>query len=227
LVFDYIDRMMVGEKGEWPGVKSPPGIVKYEGFQVLPLEDVLMWLEEMNKVLPCFKGATDQHGGQQLVQLLELKKIRNVELVNLTPAINSQMAYALRGYIEAERCSFPYVPKFIQELKLVELEVTSKYRIRVAAPQEKGAHDDMADAAMLCAFLAQQWLLEQGQMMDPSGLSLLMQAQINKPPAPLVGLDGIPMQTLKILEKLKQAQQHAATYTGVAPVSPWHKRGRR
>jgi hypothetical protein len=227
LVYDYIDRMMIGEKGEWPGVRSAPGVVKYEGFQVLPLEDILMWLEEMNKVLPCFKGATDQHGGQQLVQLLELKKIRNVELVNITPAINSQMAYALRGYIEAERCSFPYVPKFIQELKLVELEVTSKYRIRVAAPQEKGAHDDMADAAMLCAFLAQQWLLEQGQMMDPSGLSLLMQAQMNKPPAPLVGMDGIPMQTLKILEKLKQAQKHAATYTGVSPVSPWHKRGRR
>ena len=227
LVYDYIDRMMVGEKGEWPGVKSAPGVVKYEGFQVLPLEDILLWLEEMNKILPCFKGATDQHGGQQLVQLLELKKIHNVELVNLTPAINSQMAYALRGYIEAERCQFPYVPKFIQELKLVELEVTSKYRIRVAAPAEKGAHDDMADAAMLCAFLAQQWLLEQGQMMDPSGLSLLMQAQMNRPPAPLIGMDGIPMNVLKIMEKLKKAQQHAASYTGVSPVSPWHRRGKR
>ena len=227
LVYDYIDRMMVGEAGEWPGVKSDPGNPKYVGFQVLPLEDILAWLEEMNKILPCFRGATDQHGGQQLVQLLELKKIHNVELVNLTPAINSQMAYALRGQIEAERCSFPYVPKFIQELKLVELEVTAKYRIRVAAPQEKGAHDDMADAAMLCAFLAQQWLLEQGQMMDPSGLSLLMQQQAMRPPAPLVGLDGIPMNVLKIMEKLKKSQQTAASYMGTNPVSPWHKRGRR
>jgi hypothetical protein len=227
LVYDYIDRMMVGEKGVWPGIKAAPGVTKYEGFQVLPLEDILEWMSEMNKILPCFKGATDQHGGQQLVQLLELKRIKNFELVNLTPAINSQMAYALRGYIESERCSFPYVPKFIQELKLVELEVMSKYRIRVAAPQEKGAHDDMADAAMLCAFLAQRWLLEQGQMMDPSGLSLLMQSQAFKPPAPLVGMDGIPMNVLKIMEKLKSQQKHAGTYLGTNPVSPWHKRGRR
>jgi len=227
LVYDYIDRMMVNERGEWPGVKSAPGQDKYVGWQVLPLEDILEWMSEMNKILPCFKGATDQHGGQQLVQLLELKKIRNFELVNLTPAINSQMAYALRGYIESERCSFPFVPKFIQELKLVELEVMSKYRIRVAAPQEKGAHDDMADAAMLCAFLAQRWLLEQGQMMDPSGLSLLMQAQQTRPPAPLTGLDGIPMNVLKIMEKLKKSQQHAASYTGANPVSPWSRRGRR
>ena len=227
LVYDYIDRMMVGEKGEWPGVKSALGGEKYVGYQVLPLEDILDWMDAMNKILPCFKGATDQHGGQQLVQLLELKKIRNFELVNITPAINSRMAYALRGYIESERCAFPYVPKFIQELKLVELEVTSKYRIRVAAPQEKSAHDDMADSAMLCAFLAQNWLLEQGQMMDPSGLSLLIQTQASRPPAPLLGMDGIPMATLKILEMLKRSQSQQASFTGVTPVSPWHKRGRR
>jgi hypothetical protein len=227
LVYDYIDRMMVGENGEWPGVKQGIGQGKYSNYQVLPLEDILAWMDAMNQILPCFKGATDQHGGQQLVQLLELKKIRNFELVNLTPAINSQMAYALRGYIESERCSFPYVPKFIQELKLVELEVAAKYRIRVAAPQEKGAHDDMADAAMLCAFLAQRWLLEQGQMMDPSGLSLLMQSQATKPAAPLIGMDGIPMQVLKIMEKLKKSQQHNATYSGANPVSPWNRRGRR
>jgi hypothetical protein len=227
LVYDYIDRMMVGEHGEWPGIKSMPGQKKYDGYQVLPLEDILTWMDEMNKLLPCFKGATDQHGGQQLVQMLELKKIRNFELVNLTPAINSMMAYALRGFIEQERCNFPYVPKFINELKLVELEVASKYRIRVAAPQEKGAHDDMADAAMLCAFLAQRWLMEMGQMMDPSGLGLLMQQQMMKPAAPLVGMDGIPMQVLKIMERLKQSQQHVASYMGTAPVSPFSRRGRK
>lgn len=228
LVYDYIDRMMVGEKGEWPGVKSMPGQEKYVGYQVLPLEDILTWLREMNKCLPCFKGATDQHGGQQLVQLLELNEIKNVELVNLTPAINSQMAYALRGYIENKLCSFPLVPKFINELKLVELEVASKYQIRVSAPQEKGAHDDMADAAMLCAFLAQRWLITEGNLhMDPSGLSLLMQAQQHMAPGALLSLDGVSLSTLKVLEKLKTSEKHAGMYQGTAPVSPWHRRGRR
>ena len=220
--------MMVGEQGNCPGVKSHPGQQKYLNYQVLPLEDILDWLTEMNKFLPCFRGATDQHGGQQLVQLLELKEIKNVELVNLTPAINSQMAYALRGYIESERCSFPYQPKFIQELKLVELEVASKYQIRVAAPQEKGAHDDMADAAMLCAFLAQRWLIDEGNLhLDPSGLSLLMQSQQFKAPVPIANLDGVALSTLRVMEKLKQTEKHSNFHMGVAPVSPWGRRRRR
>src|SRR5271166_3900145 len=37
LVYDYIDRMMVGETGEWPGVKNAPGQMKYLNAQVLPL----------------------------------------------------------------------------------------------------------------------------------------------------------------------------------------------
>src|SRR5271166_695563 len=228
LVYDYIDRMMVGEVGAWPGVVNGIGQQKYRDAQVLPLEDILAWLREMNKALPCFKGATDQHGGQQLVQLLELNEIKNIELVNLTPAINSQMAYALRGYIENKLCSFPYQPKFITELKLVELEVASKYQIRVAAPMEKGAHDDMADAAMLCAFLAQRWLIEEGNLaLDPSGLSLMMQSQMHKPPVPLLHLDGVPMSTLKVLEKLKSSEKHANMFNGTTPISPFFKRRRR
>ena len=228
LVYDYIDRMMVGEVGEWSGVTSGIGQQKYRDFAVLPLEDILAWLRAMNQALPCFKGATDQHGGQQLVQLLELNEIHNMELVNLTPAINSQMAYALRGYIENKLCSFPLVPKFVQELKLVELEVASKYQIRVQAPIEKGAHDDMADAAMLCAFLAQKWLIESGNLhLDPSGMSLLMQSQMHKPPTPLLSLDGVALQTLRVMEKMKFSEKRAGMFGGTNPVSPWHKRGRR
>ena len=171
----------------------------------------------MNHMMPCFRGATDQHGGQQLVQLLEINEIHNIELLNLTPAINSQMAYALRGYIENKLCSFPYVPKFIQELKLVELEVASKYQIRWIAPMEKGAHDDMADAAQICAFIAQQWLINEGGLyLDPTGLSLLMQSQANKPPAPILSMDGVPLMHLKVMEKLKHVNSNASAYSGTA-----------
>lgn len=228
LVFDYIDRMMVGEHFEGPGINMMPGEKKYEGFNVLPLEDILRWLQAMNKMMPCFRGGTDQHGGQQLVQLLELNEIRNIELINLTPAINSQMAYALRGYIENKLCSFPYVPKFIRELKLVELEVASKYQIRVHAPLEKGAHDDMADAAQLCAFLAQKWLIEEGNLhLDPMGMSLLMASQMTRGPQPIANLDGVSMQSLRVMERLKKVQTNMGYSSGTAPTSPFHRRGRR
>lgn len=228
LVFDYIDRMMVGEHFEGPGIDHMPGDGKYEKYQVLDLQDILRWLRAMNRIMPCFRGATDQHGGQQLVQLFELNEIHNMELLNLTPAINSQMAYALRGYIENKLCSFPYVPKFITELKLVELEVASKYQIRVQAPLEKGSHDDMADAAQICAFLAQKWLIEEGNLhLDPTGLSLLMQAQQNRTPTPIQDVDGVPLQTLRVLDKVKKVQTNLGYSMGTAPRSPFNRRGRR
>jgi hypothetical protein len=187
------------------------------------LPDILNWLKALNKIMPCFRGATDQHGGQQLVQTLELNGIFNMQLLNLTPAINSMMAYALRGHIESKSCSFPYLPKFINELKLVELEVASKYRIRVQAPLEKGAHDDLVDAAQICAYLAKKWLIEEGNLhLDPKGLSLLSQQQLAKPPAPVTGgIDGISLSQLKIIDRSRKAATSMGYSSGTAPKSPW------
>jgi hypothetical protein len=229
LIYDYIDRMMVGEHFEGPGISMTPGDQRYESFAVLPLEDIMAWLRHMNRIMPCYRGATDQHGGQQLVQLFELNNIFNMELLNLTPAINSQMAYALRGYIENKLCAFPYVPKFIKELKLVELEVTTKYRIRVAAPMEKGAHDDMADACQLVALLAQRWLVQEGHAhMDPKGLGLLQQQRMAlQVPAAIASLDGVSLQQLKTAERVKKTTTNLGYAIGVAPKSPWSRRGRR
>ncbi len=228
LIFDYIDRMMVGERFEGPGVQSISGIDKYVGFKALPLEDILSWLKALNSVMPCYRGATDQHGGQQLVQLLELNKIHNIELINLSANINSQMAYVLQGYIRDSRCRFPFVPKFFQELRLVEAEFVNKYQIRVSAPLEKGSHDDMVDAAQLCAYKAQKWLIEEGGLrIDPTGQSLLISAQLNQPSGAIMDTEGIMLRDLQILERLRKIQQNMASSTGVAVVrNPFHRRGR-
>lgn len=206
LVYDYIDRMMAGEQFEGPGIiiQTPEGI-KYKDFQVLPLKDILIWLNEMNKIMPCFKGVTDQHAGRQLITLLEQNQINNVELVNLTPAINSEMAYSLRGFINNKTANFPYVPKFLHEIKMVETDVVSKYRIRVHAPVEKGAHDDMVDAAMLVAMLAETWLIDEGHLkLDPTGQSLIMLRQQALPAKPVLDLDAVSMGQLRMAERMYQ-----------------------
>jgi hypothetical protein len=225
LIYDYIDRMMVGEQFEGPGVLNPGG--KYVGYKALPLEDILAWLKGLNEVMPCYRGATDQHGGQQLVQLLELNKIYNVELVNLTSTLNSQMAYTLQGYVRDKRCRFPYVPKFLKELRLVEAEYINKYQIRVQAPLEKNSHDDMVDAAQLCAWKAQKWLMEEGGLkIDPSGQSLLITQQMNMPSQAIASIDGVIMRDLQILERMKKMQQNMDTMGGMAVRNPFHRRGR-
>jgi hypothetical protein len=229
LVYDYIDRMMVGEKFDGPGVPVLPGITKYKGYKVLPIEDIIAWLKALNRVMPCFRGATDQHGGQQLVQNLELSDIHNIELLNITNSINSQMAFALKGYIDNQRCRFPFVPKFMDELRLVEAEFVGNYQIRVQAPEEKGATDDMCDATEEVAYVAQKWLLEEGGLkQDPSGASLAIQEQMTKPAKPLVCMDGISLQELKFLERSRKMQNLLMMSPGTTVVkNPFYHRGRR
>ena len=228
LVYDYIDRMMVGERFEGPGVEAVPGTTKYVGYRALPLEDIVLWLRALNRVMPCFRGATDQHGGQQLVQLLEINEIYNVELLNLTTIINSQMAFALKGYMDNTRCRFPYVPRFMHELRTVEAEYVGKYQIRVQAPPEKGATDDMCDAAEEVAYVAQKWLMEEGGLhVDPSGASLAIQEQMQKPPAPLMSLDGVSMTDIKVIERMHRLQRGLMMSPGTVVVAnPFHRRTR-
>ena len=149
LIYDYIDRIMVGHG-------------KYAGYKELPLEDVLAWLKRVNDMLPCYIGATDQYGGSIMVQLLLAQGITGLELLHLTGAINSQMYLTLKTLMENRQTSFPNNPEFVQEMKLLEAAYTNKYQIRVAAPEERGAHDDMADAAALAAYKAQTWAIGEG-----------------------------------------------------------------
>ena len=228
LVYDYIDRMMVGERFEGPGVEAVPGATKYVGYRALPLEDIVLWLRALNRVMPCFRGATDQHGGQQLVQLLEINEIYNIELLNLTTIINSQMAFALKGYMDNTRCRFPYVPRFMHELRTVEAEYVGKYQIRVQAPPEKGATDDMCDAAEEVAYVAQKWLMEEGGLhVDPSGASLAIQEQMQKPPAPIMSMDGVSMTDIKVIERMHRLQRGLMMSPGTVVVAnPFHRRTR-
>jgi len=225
-VYDYIDRMMVGERFTSIGVPLIDGDNKYVKYKHLPVDDILLWLKAMHELLPCFKGATDQFGGQQLVQRLPAAGIQNVELINLNETINSLMAMALKGYMINDMCRFPYVPKFMNELRLVEEIRINNYRIKVQAPLEKGSHDDMVDSAQLCAYVAQKWLIEEGNLnIDPSGSSLAVQEQMNKPPGVIANLDGVNLSELKVLERMRKFNQNLGGMDGVVR-NPFHRRGR-
>lgn len=194
LVYDYIDRLMVGE-GE------------YVGFKELPLDDLLKWLTHLNRYYPCFKGATDQHGGAMFVQLLESIEIHGLELVHLTSGINSQMYLTMKGLMEQRNIRFPNEEKFLNELKLVEASYVGKYQIRVEAPDEKDAHDDMCDAAALCSWVAQQWALNEGSREFRSIL------EGNSPVGPQIatGWDvNAPLSVLKSQERMMQMQMRSS-----------------
>jgi hypothetical protein len=237
LVYDYIDRMMVGEKFTGPGIK--PNIVgdemgeKYAGkYTELPLPDVLAWLLHMNTIMPCTDGVTDQHGGSQLVQLLQMKGIIKMSLLHITPRINSQMFFALKGYIDNKGARFPDEPKFALEIGQVEAEMLNKYTLKVAAPMEKGAHDDMVDAAAMVAFVAQRYLNDHQRIkLDPSGMSFLLQEQqAQSKPLVIPDISGASLRDVRLAERLARIKRNTQ-FPGIETTqSPWNKKlgaGRR
>jgi hypothetical protein len=225
LIYDYIDRMMVGERFTGPGVPTGDGVMRYVNHKELSLEEIGSWLLHMHNVLPCYKGYTDQHGGRLLVQLLHMLGIPTVELQNLSAGINSQMYLSLKSYIDQGLCQFPKSDKFVHELKTVEATFTNKYQVKVAAPEEKGQHDDMTDSAALVAFLAQNWLEDEGRLkLDPSGQSIIHQQQMALPAAPLLYVDSVSLRDLKMRERFNKAQRNVSFSGGMAVVNPFHRR---
>ncbi len=203
LIFDYIDRMMVGERFEGPGVAQIEEMQKYVEYKELDVVDIVTWLFHMHQILPCYRGLTDQHSGAHFKQLLQINGITTMELKHLNDQINSQMYFALRGFVNHGACRFPDVPKFITEFKMLEASFKSKYTLRVEAPSEKGAHDDMADAAALVALQAQQWLDEEGKLdLDPSGRTLQVNPNL-LPPVPISDVNGVALRDLQIMDRMR------------------------
>jgi len=187
LIYDYVDRLMVGE---------PP----YENVTELPLDDIINWLIKMNDILPCYKGITDQHGGSMLVQLLKMNGIDNMELVHLSSGINSQMYYTLKGLLDQGRVRFPNNPKFIREIKNVEATIVGKYQIRVQAPNEKGAHDDMSDAVAESAYTANRFMIEESRMLEDIINGLDNKGAILMGSEPF-NIDDVGISSLKMMER--------------------------
>jgi hypothetical protein len=209
LVYDFIDRMIVGEG-------------KYEFALELPPEDILQWLEEVNRLLPCFQGVTDQYGGSMFVHLLESRGISGLELLHLSGSINSQMYLILKGMIERRRVRFPNEPTFITEMNLLEATYVGKYQIKVEAPHEKDMHDDQADAVAESAFIAHQWAIGDGarEFTDMAGgfdiSAVVRQSTLGG--ASYVDPNTASMSVLRMLDRQSAMQMRSNA------VNPWRRR---
>ena len=149
LIYDYIDRMIVGD-------------AEHKNVEQLEVTEILAWFELANQMYPGAFGACDQYQGASFITLCQLRGIGFIDLVHLTGGINSQMYFCLQGYLNQGLCRFPNVPVFINEIKNVEAFYVGKTSLKVEAPNEKDAHDDLCDAVALAAWRAQQWMLETG-----------------------------------------------------------------
>ena len=208
LVYDYIDRMMVGE-GVWENVPE------------LDPEAILDWCWDLNQWFPGKYGCTDQYAGAMFLHSARQRQLEFFELVHLTEAINSEMYFALQGYIHQHVCRFPNVPKFRHELGTVEAFFVGKHRIRVEAPTEKNAHDDMCDAAALSAWRAQKWMLEEkAKGYAFSGESIRQAGNKLRPGDLGVNPDISPMSMIRVAERERAMARYASASEGTILLPP-------
>jgi hypothetical protein len=222
ILYDYIDRMMVGEKFTGPGALHGDAV---DMLTELDLEETLRWLVHMNQILPCFKGVTDQHGGTTLKQLLQINGITTMDLLHLNDQINSRMYLILKGMVGNNNAIFPNVPKFETEFKQLEAEYKSKYVLKVEAPNEKGAHDDMADAVAMVAYIAQKWLDEEGRLdLDPLGRTLQVDPRILNPTS-FLDPNMVSIRDIQIRARMNKLGEGLLLPPGFTQVkNPFHRR---
>ena len=208
LIYDYIDRRMVGEG-------------KYKDYKVLPVEDILDWFWDMNQWLPGKYGYTDQYAGAMFVQLCKQRQLDFMELVHLTSGINSEMYYALQGYLNQQVVRFPNNPTFIHELGTVEAYYVGKHQIKVEAPNEKDAHDDLCDAVALAAWGAQKWMLDEGAKHFAFSGNVVMVGENELRPGDLgVNPELSTMSQIRVAERMRTLQRMTSVRAGTMPVTP-------
>jgi hypothetical protein len=164
IVVDMVDQIRAGE-----------GL--YKGKERLEFEDVANWVFDISRKFYISKGIFDQWCGMIFEQILHKKGLRQIEMVNFTKVLNSQMYKTLKDLIYEKGVEFYTPPKgrdeneinYLQEMLTLQAEYHSKYIITVEAPNIDGAHDDRSDALARMVWVASQDLGKQKHVVDRRG----------------------------------------------------------
>lgn len=149
VVLDLVDMIKAGE-----------GI--YSDKDRLEFDDVADWVFAYSRKFYFSEGIFDQWAGIPFQQALEKRGLKNLNSVNMTKQITSQMYQNFKDMMWDKKLKLYNKKDPIQEghesyiIELLELQQTvhSKHLITVEAPQTAGKHDDMSDAIVRMVWLA-------------------------------------------------------------------------
>lgn len=137
--------------------------------EILDYEKIADWLSELSKRFYIVKGVFDSYEGIGFGQVLDKKKVQNIEMENFTNTKTSEMFQAFQNYMFLEKLELydyvlddddPSIGKrtgfspHIQELMELEGVASGKRMIVVQAPQVRGKYDDYSDALVRSVWLA-------------------------------------------------------------------------
>jgi hypothetical protein len=167
---------------DYVGIKQP-GIGDYKGVGVLPVDDILDWLEYLYKHFPIRFGIADQWSGAILEQLIQKRNIRRFGIINHTATINDSQYQLFSMLLHDKKMKLPddsniILPKYVSlENELLNLQVEHKPNklIKVEAPP--GKHDDRFDAIIRCLWVAFSHLNENKILTNSYGIGNLFNTE--------------------------------------------------
>ena len=116
-------------------------------------EDIVAEMKEVAKIFPISKGIIDQFSGVLLKQVLDKNGLKNIEIVNFTDGLNSQVYDLWRLVMHLGQYQIYDDPYFVNQILMLEEEIRGRNIRIVSAPNRKGCHDDLADAVARSVWL--------------------------------------------------------------------------
>jgi len=130
------------------------GVGDYEDVEELPKEDIIRHIQEICNKFRIRRGVLDTWGGLLIKQDLESLGIDQIEVLNVTDSLNSQIYQTTKNHmVERTLRMYPH-EELTDELKSLVQTIRRKYVIKVEAPNKEGCHDDLSDAYARAVWLA-------------------------------------------------------------------------
>lgn len=126
----------------------------YKGFKLLPIADMLDWLEDLYKRWTISMGVSDQWASQLTKQLIgEREFASKFQAVNHNTALNDTQYKIYQMLINQHQLKQPYDENLIHELEILRRKPMNKNQIKVEAPPGKQHHDDQFDSIIRATWL--------------------------------------------------------------------------
>jgi phage terminase large subunit-like protein len=158
IILDYADVFFSSESDVWDSTDSIYAqCTRYKELEFIKINDIAKDIQELSKWFPIRDGWFDQWTGYALLEQLHNMGMKQFRVEQVTDTLNSNVYTLAKSlYMEGLLDLFDH-PVLVPEMLGLEAEHKAKNKVKVRAPNKKGAHDDISDAFVRAVWACFNW----------------------------------------------------------------------
>lgn len=145
IVIDYAEVRYAGQ--------SP-----WENYEVLMIDEVLDWVQNLYLFWPIQYGIYDQWSGEIINQMIKSRGIPRLEMINHTMALNDSMFKLFAMCMYQGQLLMPWWKGLEKELLALQCYIKNQGVIKVEAPPGPKNHDDLFSALIRSTYLCYSYI---------------------------------------------------------------------